>query len=53
MSKRDELEGLFETVHLMRSPKNAQRLLAALGRALSQQEATSTLDKLQKEVGLS
>src|SRR5207247_9802494 len=29
-----ELESLVETAHLMRSPKNAERLLAALRRAL-------------------
>jgi antitoxin YefM len=29
----DELRGLIETVHLLRSPKNAQRLLRALRRA--------------------
>ncbi len=29
----DELRGLIETVHLLRSPKNAQRLMAALRRA--------------------
>lgn len=29
-----ELRSLKETVHLLRSPKNAQRLLAALQRAL-------------------
>jgi antitoxin YefM len=28
-----ELKGLIETVHLLRSPKNARRLLAALQRA--------------------
>jgi antitoxin YefM len=28
----DELESLLETVHLLHSPKNAQRLLSALGR---------------------
>lgn len=28
-----ELESLLETVHLMRSPKNAMRLMAALNRA--------------------
>lgn len=36
----DELRGLIETVHLLRSPKNAQRLLQALARA-------QTLDKLR------
>ena len=29
----DELRGLIETVHLLRSPRNAQRLLQALRRA--------------------
>lgn len=29
-----EMESLLETVYLLRSPKNAKRLLAALGRAL-------------------
>jgi len=29
----DELRGLLETVHLLRSPENARRLLAALARA--------------------
>jgi antitoxin YefM len=28
----DELTGLMETVHLLQSPKNAQRLLTALSR---------------------
>ena len=28
-----ELDSLLETTHLLRSPKNAQRLLAALARA--------------------
>lgn len=30
-----ELSGLLETAHLLRSPKNAQRLLTALNRARS------------------
>ena len=30
----DELEGLMETAHLLRSPRNATRLLTALRRAL-------------------
>lgn len=29
----EELRGLLETIHLLRSPRNAQRLLAALRRA--------------------
>lgn len=33
-----ELSGLLETAHLLRSPKNAQRLLTALNRALTRSE---------------
>jgi len=33
MIAADELRGLIETVHLLRSPKNASRLLQALRRA--------------------
>ena len=52
MIAADELAGLVETAHLMRSPKNAQRLLAALERALSRQGEAATLKELSKEVGL-
>jgi len=45
-----ELLSLMETAHLLRSPKNAQRLLTALNRALSESEPTSTLDELKKEL---
>ena len=48
----DELESLMETAHLMRSPKNAQRLLTALARAQSQETAPSSVDQLREEVGL-
>jgi antitoxin YefM len=34
-----ELSGLLEVAHLLRSPKNAQRLLAALQRATSTVQA--------------
>jgi antitoxin YefM len=33
MIAADELESLVETAHLLRSPKNAERLLTALARA--------------------
>ena len=33
-----ELASLMETVHLLRSPKNAQRLFAALNRAMREEE---------------
>jgi antitoxin YefM len=47
-----ELEGLLETAHLLRSPKNAERLLAALARAQEGGEPVSTLAALRDEVGL-
>ncbi len=33
-----ELESLMETVYLLRSPTNAERLLSALGRALKNEK---------------
>jgi len=48
----DELESLQETAHLLRSPKNARRLLAALERALQRSEKPESLKNLQKEMGL-
>ena len=34
----DELEGMLESAHLLRSPRNAERLLAALQRARARTE---------------
>ncbi len=51
MISADELESLVETAHLMRSPKNAQRLLASLERALKREGQPSSLEDLQKAVG--
>lgn len=51
MISADELESLIETAHLLRSPKNAQRLLASLERALKHEGAPSTLEELQNDVG--
>lgn len=48
----DELRGLIETAHLLRSPKNAQRLLEALRRAQAGRGKPETLDKLRTELGL-
>lgn len=48
----DELRSLLETAHLLRSPKNAQRLLTALNRALSRGEAPQTLDSFKRDLGL-
>ena len=44
-----ELASLLETAHLLRSPKNAQRLLKALHRAQNQTEDPETLEKLREE----
>lgn len=51
MMAADELESLVETAHLLRSPKNAERLLAALGRSRSDTIAPTSLTELQKQVG--
>jgi len=48
----DELAGLLETVHLLRSPKNAERLLTALARAHERTIAPQTIDELRREVGV-
>lgn len=48
----DELQSLVETAHLMRSPKNAERLLSALERALKGGGETASLPSLRAELGL-
>jgi antitoxin YefM len=48
-----ELAGLMETAHLLRSPRNARRLLSALRRAKLGQGKPVTVDKLRREAGLS
>ena len=48
----DELRSLQETAHLLRSPKNAQRLLRALQRALERTEQPQSLSSLRAELGL-
>lgn len=49
----EELASLMETAHLLRSPRNAQRLLAALQRATRGRGRGESLDKLRRETGLS
>jgi len=46
----DELESLVESVHLLRSPKNAERLLAALERALKGEGKPASIESLREEV---
>ena len=48
----EELAGLMETAHLLRSPRNAQRLLTALQRATRGKGKPESLDKLRREIGL-
>lgn len=52
MIAADELQSLVETAHLLRSPKNAERLLSALDRALKGSETASPVELLRNEVGL-
>ena len=48
----EELTSLLETAHLLRSPKNAQRLLAALQRATRGKGKPESVGKLRQEMGL-
>lgn len=48
----DELSGLMETAHLLRSPKNAARLLSAIEKARAGVGAAQSPDELSDEVGL-
>jgi antitoxin YefM len=55
----DELSSLMETAYLLRSPKNAERLLEALAQSVasdnepvSAQSAAAALQELRRSVGL-
>jgi antitoxin YefM len=48
----EELASLLETAHLLRSPKNARRLLAALRRAEGRTARPGSVEKLRQEMGL-
>lgn len=47
-----ELAGLMETAHLLRSPQNTRRLLSALDRAVHKKSRPESLEKLRREMGL-
>ena len=47
-----ELNSLLETAHLLRSPRNARRLAAALERAHGDSPAPETLSQLRQSLGL-
>ena len=48
----DELNGLLETAYLLRSPRNAERLLSALRDAARGRGKRLTIEELKKEIGL-
>jgi len=52
MVPADELAGLMETAHLLRSPKNAQRLLTALHRAVRRKGKPESMAELRREMKL-
>ena len=52
MVPADELAGLMETAHLLRSPKNARRLLTALLRANAKKGRQESLEQLRRGMGL-
>jgi antitoxin YefM len=47
-----ELSSILETAHLLRSPKNAQRLLKALLKVQDDEEIPQTIEDLKREFGL-
>jgi len=48
----DELSGVIETIHLLRSPENTKRLLTALNRAYEDGIQPSSLEELKRELGV-
>ncbi len=50
MVAADELAGLLETAHLLRSPANAKRLLAALHRAQSKKLTSLSIADLRRKI---
>jgi antitoxin YefM len=52
MIAADELSSLLETAHLLRSPKNAERLLKAIQDSKKGKRKAESLDSLRREFGL-
>jgi antitoxin YefM len=48
----DELSSIQETARLLRSPKNAARLIEALVRAYNREGEETTLDELRDQMGV-
>lgn len=51
MISLSELDGLSETAHLLRSPKNARRLMRAIKRSKTRKTKAMTIDELKRKVG--
>ena len=51
MLPADELSSLMETAHLLRSPRNAERLLGALDRARKGGGVPMTIEELRAQAG--
>ncbi|MBK8664064.1 MAG: type II toxin-antitoxin system prevent-host-death family antitoxin [Ignavibacteriales bacterium] len=47
-----ELNSLLETAHLLRSPRNAERLMETIGDALADKIPVQSIEDLKKLVGL-
>jgi antitoxin YefM len=52
MNVDPEVRSLAETAYLLKSPRNAERLLAALERARAGEGETMTLEQVRRELGL-
>lgn len=52
MLAADELSGVLETMYLLRSPANADRLRTALARVHSGEGDPKSIDDVRREVGL-
>ena len=48
----DELSSLLETAHLLRSPRNAKRLIGAIRDAERGDGKPQTIEQFRKEIGL-
>lgn len=48
----DELAGLLETAHLLRSPRNAERLMASIQEARQGKGKRMSMEQLRREFGL-
>jgi antitoxin YefM len=52
MVAAEELEGLLETAYLLRSPKNAERLMKALEASQKGKRKAESIESLRLSVGL-